>query len=65
MSINIIKLFINICNITTLVLLELRFKTKNKVGAQFEGLDGYINSPRIISVLKIRLDHLGPFRFIV
>lgn len=39
MSINIIKLFINICNITTLVLLELRFKTKNKFGAQFEGLD--------------------------
>jgi len=35
-SITIIKLLVNlICDITILILLELRFKTENKFGAQF------------------------------
>jgi len=52
-SITIIKLLVNlICDITILILLELRFKTKNKFGAQFVGWSMYINSHRIISTLK-------------
>jgi len=39
-NINIIKLFVNlICDITTQVLLELHFKTKNKFGEQFKDFE--------------------------